>query len=84
MNNQCRIEVPVFTKEVLNKLKDFYTVQLELAKELQAAKPLGICRITTYVDPKCGFRNLDITYENGKTTTRTVTILTNEDSKEIG
>ncbi len=56
--------------------------QQELSKELVLAKPLGICKITTYVDPKFGFKNLDITYVNGKTTTRTVTILTKDELRE--
>jgi len=46
------------------------------------AQPLGICKITTYVDPKLNFKSLDLTYENGKNTTRTVTILTNDDLRE--
>ena len=74
---------PAFTKEAITKLNDFGIAQLALAKELVLAKPLGICKITTYVDPKLNFRNLDITYENGKNTTRTVTILTSESLKEI-
>jgi len=78
----CHIE-PVFTKELLTKLNTFGMAQLELSKELQGAKPLGICKITTYVDPKLNFKNLDITYENGKNTTRTVTILTREELKEM-
>jgi len=75
--------VPAFTKEAITKLKDFGIAQQELVQELLLAKPLGICKITTYVDPKLNFRNLDITYENGKTTTRTVTILTKDELKEI-
>ncbi len=75
--------VPAFTKECITKLNRFGTAQLELAKELLLAQPLGICKITTYVDPKLGFKNLAITYENGPTTTRTVTILTSDDLKEM-
>ncbi len=71
-----------FTKEAIDKLRKFSMAQLELSKELVLAQPLGICRITTYVDPKFGFKNLDLTYENGKNTTRTVTILTNDELKE--
>ncbi len=71
-----------FTKEALTKLRNFSTAQQELVKELVLAKPLGICKITTYVDPKLNFKNLDLTYENGKSTTRTVTILTKDDLKE--
>ena len=72
-----------FTKEAIIKLRNFSTAQVELSKELLLAKPLGICKITTYVDPKLNFKNLDITYENGKNTTRTVTILTKDDLKEM-
>jgi len=75
--------VPAFTKEAIKKLNDFGTAQLALAKELVLAKPLGICKITTYVDPKLNFRNLDLTYQNGKNTTRTVTILTKDELREI-
>ncbi len=71
-----------FTKEALIKLRNFSIAQQELSKELVLAKPLGICKITTYVDPKYGFKNLDLTYNVGKNTTRTVTILTNDELKE--
>ncbi len=71
-----------FTKEALIKLRNFSIAQQELSKELVLAKPLGICKITTYVDPKYSFKNLDLTYNVGKNTTRTVTILTNDELKE--
>ncbi len=71
-----------FTKEALNKLRNFSMAQLELSQELVVAKPLGICKITTYVDPKFGFKNLDLTWQNGKNTTRTATILTKDELKE--
>ncbi len=73
----------VFTKEVLNKLKDFYMAQVALSLELREAKCLGICKITTYVDPGLNFKNLDLTWQNGKSSTRTVTILTKEKLKEM-
>ncbi len=79
--NRC-LTGPAFTREAITKLKDFSMAQQALVKELLLAKPLGICKITTYVDPKLDFKNLAITYENGKTTTRTVTILTNDELKE--
>ncbi len=79
--NKCI--VPAFTKEAITKLKNFGIAQQALAQELVLAKPLGICKITTYVDPKLNFRNLDLTYQNGKNSMRTVTILTSEESKEI-
>ncbi len=72
-----------FTKEAIERLRKFSTAQVELSKELVLAQPLGICKITTYVDPKLGFKNLDLTYHVGKNTTRTVTILTNEELKEM-
>ncbi len=71
-----------FTKEAIIKLKNFSMAQQELSKELVLAQPLGICKITTYVDPKLNFKNLDLTYHVGKNTTRTVTILTNEELRE--
>ncbi len=70
-----------FTREALTKLKNFSTAQQELSKELVLAKSLGICKITTYVDPEFGFKNLDLTYVNGKSSTRTVTILTSDELK---
>ncbi len=71
-----------FTKEAIIKLRNFSMAQQELAKELLEAKPLGICRITTYVDPKFVFKSLALTRDVGLTTTRTVTILTNDELKE--
>ncbi len=71
-----------FTKEALEKLKKFSMAQQELSAALVVAKPLGICKITTYVDPEFDFRNLDLTYHVGKNTTRTVTILTKDELRE--
>ncbi len=71
-----------FTKEALTKLKNFSTAQLELSKELCLAQPLGICKITTYVDPKLNFESLALTRNVGKNTIRTVTILTKDELKE--
>jgi len=73
-----------FTKECIIKLKNFSMAQQELARELVLAQPLGICKITTYVGQKFDFKNLDLTYVNGRNTTRTVTILTSDDLKETG
>ncbi len=73
----------VFTKEAINKLRNFSRIQRELSQELVLAKPLGICRITTYVDQELNFKNLDLTYNVGKDTTRTVTILTSEELKAM-
>ncbi len=71
-----------FTKEAIDKLRKFSMAHTELSKELVMAQPLGICRITTYVDQELNFKNLDLTYSVGKNTTRTVTILTNDELKE--
>ncbi len=71
-----------FTKEAIDKLRKFSMAQQALSLELVVAQPLGICKITTYVDQKFGFKNLDLTYHVGKDTTRTVTILTNDELRE--
>ncbi len=71
-----------FTKEAIERLKKFSMAQQALSQELVVAQPLGICRITTYVDPKFAFKNLDLTYAVGKNATRTVTILTKDELKE--
>ncbi len=72
-----------FTKEAIDKLRKFSMAQQELSRELVVAQPLGICKITTCVNQKFDFKNLDLTYRVGKNTTRTVTILTNDELKEI-
>ncbi len=72
-----------FTKEALVKLRNFSTAQQELSQALLEAKPLGICKITTYVDQKFGFKSLALTRDVGLSITRTVTILTNDELKEI-
>ncbi len=82
MIDKC-LTLPVFTKEAIVQLNNFSMAQVALSKELVVAQPLGICKITTYVDPKFGFKNLDLTYVNGKTSTRTVTILTKEELKAM-
>ncbi len=71
-----------FTKEAIIKLRNFSIAQQALSRELVLAKPLGICKITTCVDQKFAFKNLDLTYSVGKNTIRTVTILTNDELKE--
>jgi len=82
MNDSVWPTKQAFTREAIIKLKNFSMAQLELSKELVLAQPLGICKITTYVDPKLGFKSLDLTYASGKNTTRTGTILTKDDLKE--
>ncbi len=71
-----------FTKEAIDKLRKFSMAQQELSQALVVAQPLGISKITTYVDPKFAFKNLDLTWHVGKNTTRTVTILTKDELKE--
>ncbi len=71
-----------FTREAIDKLRKFSMAQQALSRELVLAKPLGICKITTYVSPEFVFKSLDITYNVGKDTTRTVTILTNDELRE--
>ncbi len=80
--NNC-LTGQAFTKEALRKLRNFSMAQQELAKELVEAKQLGICKISTYVDQKLNFKNLDLTRDVGLATTRTVTILTKDDLKEM-
>jgi len=76
--------VPAFTKGVIEKLRDFSQAQQALSQELVLAQPLGICKITTYVDQKFAFKSLDLTWQNGKNSMRTATILTSDESREIG
>ncbi len=71
-----------FTKEAIERLKDFSMAQQALSQELVVAQPLGICKITTYVNPEFGFESLALTRNVGQNTTRTVTILTKDDLKE--
>ncbi len=78
--NNC-LTGQAFTKECIIKLKEFSQAQQALSQELVLAKNLGICRISTYVDPEFGFKSLDLTYVSGKYTTRTVTILTKDELK---
>ncbi len=72
----------VFTKEAIDKLRKFSMAQQELSQALVLAQPLGICKITTYVNQQFVFKNLDLTYSVGKNATRTVTILTNDELRE--
>ncbi len=74
--------LPVFTKEAMKRLRDFSMAQQALSQELVVAQPLGISKITSYVDPKLNFKSLALTWQNGKNTTRTATILTNDELKE--
>ncbi len=72
-----------FTKEAITKLKNFSMAHQALSQELVLAKPLGICKITTYVDPEFVFKSLDITWRNSKNTIATATILTKDELKAM-
>ncbi len=73
---------PAFTRDCYDKLRQFSMAQVALSRELVLAKSLGICKITTYVDQKFDFKSLDLTWQNGKNSTRTATILTNDELRE--
>ncbi len=81
MSGTSRQMFPRFSEEVMLRLNKFSMAQQELALALLEAKPVGICKISTYLDPKFGFKNLDLTLENGKGSTRTATILTKDELK---
>ncbi len=70
------------SKLLSTKLNSFIIAFQELLQEYPQVSSLEICKITTYVDQKSNFKSLDLTWQNGKRSTRTVTILTNEKSKE--
>ncbi len=50
-------------------LKDFFTAQQELSRELLEAKPLGICRTSIYGTNVSNLRNPIVTSTNGKNNT---------------
>ncbi len=70
------------SKQLMNKLNSYIMKQQALLQEFPEVSSLEICKITTYVDQKSNFKSLDLTWQSGKNTTRTVTILTNDESKE--
>ncbi len=82
MLKSCLTGLDLSPKQLV-KLSNFSMAQVELSRALVGAQPLGICKITTYVDPKLNFRSLDLTWQSGRSTTRTVTILTNDELKEM-
>ncbi len=47
----CNSHLINCSPEVLKKLNNFFMVQQELSVALQAAKPLGTCKITTLISP---------------------------------
>ncbi len=70
------------SRQLTTRLNSYIIAQQELLQEFPEVLGLEICRITTYVDQRSNFRSLDLTWKNGKNTMRTVTILTNDESKE--
>ncbi len=70
------------SKLLTTRLNSYIIAQQELLQQFPEVSSLEICKITTFVDQKSNFRSLDLTWQNGKNTTRTVTILTNDESKE--
>ncbi len=70
------------SKRLIPKLNSYITAQQALLQEFPEVQFLEICKITTFVDQKSNFRSLDLTWQSGKNTTRTVTILTNDALKE--
>ncbi len=71
-----------FTSEVTLRLKNFGLAQQELVRELLAAKPLGICKITTSPEGKRSFKSLDSIWRNGNDTMKIDIILTKNDPEE--
>ncbi len=67
---------------LLNKLSGFFTKQQELARDLQAAKSLGICKTSTSVNRHKDFRSLDSILKNGNGTTKICTTPTRKDPEE--
>ncbi len=79
--NECLI-APGFTKEVTIKLRNFGTAQQALARELLAAKPLGICKITTSPQGRQSFKSLDSILKSGNVSMKIDIILTKNDPVE--
>ncbi len=70
------------SKQRTSRLNSYIIAQQELLQEFPELSSLEICKITTFVDQKSNFKSLDLTWQSGKNTTRTVTILTNDALKE--
>ncbi len=70
------------SKQLTTRLNSYIIAQQELLQEFPEVLGLEICKITTFVDQRSNFRSLDLTWQNGKNTTRTVTVLTNDELKE--
>ncbi len=72
------------SKLLINKLNDFFIQHQALSKALEAAQPLGTCKITTSKGQKSNFRTLDSMLENGKNSIKTVTTHTNVELRGTG
>ncbi len=70
------------SKRLTTRLNSYIIAQQELLQEFPEVSSLEICKITTFVDQRSNFRSLDLTWQSGKNTTRTVTVLTNDELKE--
>ncbi len=73
---------PGFTKEVTIKLNNFGTKQEALSRELLAAKPLGICRITTSPEGERSFKSLGSILKSGNVSMKIDIILTRNGQEE--
>ncbi len=82
MNDQTWSITSKNSKLLTTRLNSYIIAQQELLQEFPEVQSLEICKITTFVDQRSNFRSLDLTWKNGKNSTRTVTILTNDESKE--
>ncbi len=73
---------PDFTKEVTIKLNNFGTQQEALSRALLAAKPLGICKITTSEEANYAFKSLASILKNGNVSMKIDIVLTKKDPVE--
>ncbi len=71
-----------FTNEVTIKLRNFGIAQQGLARELLAAKPLGICKIITSTNQRQSFKSLGSILKSGNVTMQIDIILTRRDPEE--
>ncbi len=72
----------LLSKECQMLLKNFFTAQQALSRELLEAKPLGICKTSIYGTNALSLRNPIVTSTNGKNNTISDTFGRNG-SKEI-
>ncbi len=71
------------SRQLLAKLTDFSTRQSALSAELLEARPLGICKTSTFGNLKLGFRNLDLTNVSGHTIIKIDTTHSKRDTKSL-